>query len=80
MVGKDDWRLTNQEEYLFGKTLILKKFIPTKTDHEHCEFCWQKIMAKDTPDVVREAYSTENEYYWICIDCFNDFRDMFKWK
>lgn len=79
-MDKNDWRLTNQEEYLFGRTLTLKKFIPIKTDHEHCEFCWEKIMNENHPDIIREAYVTNDEYYWVCPDCYNNFKEMFKWK
>jgi hypothetical protein len=77
MVDKNDWRIRNQQDYLFGKKLTLKKFSSTKTDHEHCEFCWQKIMDDDSSDVIREAYTTDDNYYWICPECFKDFKEMF---
>ncbi|MDF2557847.1 MAG: hypothetical protein K0R71_1675 [Bacillales bacterium] len=81
MVDKDNWRLQNQEEYLIGKKLSFKKFTPTiNSDHEHCEFCTKKIMEKDNPDVDKDGYTTEDEYYWVCKVCFIDFKDLFKWK
>lgn len=80
MVDANDWRLTNQKDYLFGLTLTFKKFDSTRTDHEHCEFCWQKIMDDDNPDVEKEAYTTVDENHWVCKNCFDDFKEMFKWN
>ena len=73
----EDWRLTNQQEYLYKKKFkycnILN--IPNK-DHEHCEFCWAKIGKYD--DCIQNAYADENFYYWICQKCFDDFKELFK--
>ena len=85
-----DWRLgRGQEDYLKGKTLIWKKFKakPSKTnpsvmwDHEHCEFCWHKIMenCEDPEDYSTEGYCTADERTWICETCYNDFKETFKW-
>jgi len=72
----NDWRLANQMNYLFKKKLIKKTYKPynEKWEHEHCEFCSEKIGCSE------RAYSTKDEYYWICNDCFEDFKDMFEWK
>jgi hypothetical protein len=79
LVSNDDWRLQGQEDYLKGKTLYFRKFIGTeKWDHEHCVFCSEKIM--DSPEAEKEGYTTQDKYYWICKECFKDFKDMFKWK
>src|SRR5579859_5256027 len=47
---KSDWRLTNQAKYLTGVTLRLSRFHVAldkpEWDHEHCEFCWAKIVEK----------------------------------
>ena len=44
--------------------------------HEHCEFCWKKALT----DKNCEFYCTEDMYYWICAECFRDFREKFNWK
>ncbi len=74
---KDDWRLTNQMNYLSNKKLIKSKFTPYNENwkHEHCSFCSERI-----DENTSVAYCTEDKYHWICKDCFNDFNDMFKWE
>ena len=78
----DDWRLMGQEDYLKNKQLkenIPFEFAKTKeypqSWHEHCEFCGEKATA----DVKGEFYSTEDDYYWICKSCFDDFKEKFNW-
>ncbi len=75
----DDWRLNGQERYLACVKLKRVNFLDIfhKSDHEHCEFCMEKISTY--PDTIHEAYCTLDEYHWICEDCFNDFRDLFHW-
>lgn len=41
--------------------------------HEHCEFCWEKAMT----DIPCTFYCTEDMKYWICEECFNDFKEQF---
>ncbi|MDP4119237.1 MAG: hypothetical protein Q8873_08665 [Bacillota bacterium] len=74
---KNDWRLTNQMNYLQKKTLLNMRFEPFKKgwEHEHCEFCSKRIDSKTI-----DAYTTEDRYYWICKECFDDFKEMFEWK
>ena len=82
MIEKDDWRLQGQEKELMGVTLYFKKYKASnkKSDHDHCEFCWQKFMEYDNPDIIYEGYTTENEYHWICEECYEDFKKMFQWN
>ena len=72
----NDWRLTNQTNYLYKKVLKKQPFKVYKEgwEHEHCEFCSERID-KNTP----VAYSSDNNYYWICEKCYEDFKDMFEW-
>lgn len=77
MIDKDDWRLHGQEAYLLGKTFCLCKY-PKESDHDHCEFCWEKFS--NFPNTLHEGYTTKDHYYWICPDCYNDFKELFKWK
>jgi hypothetical protein len=76
----DDWRLTNQEKYLKDKVLHLKDYKDrkTSTDHDHCEFCFDRF-SEDNKDINR-GYCTEDDYYWICPTCYNDFKDLFQWR
>ncbi|MDT7806778.1 MAG: hypothetical protein QOJ70_591 [Acidobacteriota bacterium] len=37
-------------------------------------------MEEDYPDVLHEGYATEDNYRWICEQCFKDFKDLFEWK
>ncbi len=71
-----DWRLTNQMDYLFQKKLIKKQYKPFREgwEHDHCEFCGSRI---DTS--VPFAYATEDNYHWICEECCDDFKEIFKW-
>ena len=84
---KFDWRLTNQEQYLKGVSLRMSRFTvrpgQREWDHEHCEFCWAKIVEekrkKEGDDLLIEGYATEDRRRWICPQCFSDFREMFQW-
>jgi hypothetical protein len=80
MIEKNDWRLTNQEIYLKNVQLIFKNYKDriSNTDHDHCEFCLEKF-SEDKAD-LNFGYCTEDGYYWICSDCYNDFHDLFGWK
>ena len=74
-----DWRLIDQQEYLQGKQLKRKCFRESsRSDHVHCEFCWEKIS--DFENCVHEGYCTLDEKHWICSQCFQDFQEMFAWS
>jgi len=81
---EDDWRLTGQEDYLNGVTLIHRKYRQNKDnpewDHDHCEFCMAKFCLRVGEGSLQEGYATEDEYYWICCECFDSFKDRFGWK
>jgi len=82
MIDKNDWRLQGQEKYLKGVTLYLKKYIKYRDtrDHDHCEFCWAKFSLEGSSDDLDEGYATKDNYHWICMRCFDDFKDIFQWK
>ncbi|MCU0415008.1 MAG: hypothetical protein MUE91_11515 [Ignavibacteriaceae bacterium] len=85
MIEKDDWRLNNQEKYLVGVTLVRRLYRQNpynpEWDHDHCEFCLAKFSL-DTriKDALLSGYATTDDYRWICQTCFEDFKEMFKWK
>ena len=75
----NDWRLTNQMNYLFGVELIKTDFKKSETnDHEHCEFCFDKFA--ETDECLKSGYATVDRYHWICDECFSDFKEIFKWS
>jgi hypothetical protein len=75
-----DWRLQNQESYLKGITLYRAAYQPYRVgwDHDHCEFCGRKF-AIDGGDFT-EGYATQDRYHWVCIGCYEDFKQRFDWK
>src|SRR3954466_6550264 len=79
---ENDWRLQGQETYLKGIPLWWKTYTrySESWEHDHCEFCWAKFMEEDVPDVLPEGYATEDNYRWICEQCFEDFKDLSGWE
>jgi hypothetical protein len=65
---------------------------PPAWDHDHCEFCWAtfedpaRVTAKSSTGrrVVTEGYlvvgSGVESQKWICEECFEDFKDEFRWS
>ena len=51
-------------------------------DHEHCEFCWTRFS--DFEGDLHEGYCTQpsntEKAHWICPECYNDFKERFRWK
>ena len=73
-----DWRLNGQENYLFRAKLIRKTFQSCGFhDHDHCDFCWDKISEKK--EDLNFGYCTHDEHHWVCETCYNDFKDKFEW-
>ena len=82
MIKEDDWRLTDQEDYLKGVSLQWKTYEKYREgwDHDHCEFCFTKFLESGEPDTLHQGYATEDNYRWICEECFEDFKDLLQWK
>lgn len=78
-----DWRLMGQERYLTGRALRLAAWFTDRSewDHDHCEFCSAKISNRPSgEDEFDRGYVTaDDDYHWICEQCFADFRDRFNW-
>jgi hypothetical protein len=83
-IDKDDWQLSFGKEPSFYSqcTWSLKKWTKTRShwDHDHCEFCWQKISDMDSSDIQPEGWSDDEETYWVCKSCFEDFKEMYQWN
>ena len=75
-----DWRITNQEAYLKDQLLYHRKYsmYSQEWDHDHCEFCFERFSENDQETNI--GYCTKDKYYWICEECFNDFKEMFNWS
>ncbi len=82
MSTSNDWRLTNQERYLRGVTLVRQRYAPAnpENDHDHCEFCFAKFMVSGEDGSLLEGYSTLDRQRWVCSECFNDFSSRFAWR
>ena len=76
----NDWRLQGQEKYLKGLPLVKKRYEKYRDgwDHDHCEFCWRKFSER--AEDLNVGYATDDNYHWICEQCFIDFNNMFQWK
>ena len=71
----EDWRLNGQEDFLFKAKL---KKTPSYDLHTHCDFCWAKFSTYE--EDLKWGYTTYDERFWICEECFNDFKDRFQWE
>lgn len=82
MAGKDGWQIMGQEGYLFGKDLYWRKYKPFSDswEHDHCTFCFEKFADEDISDVLHEGFTTEDNHYWICRECYEDFKQVFQWQ
>ena len=80
MLEKNDWRLLNQQEYLMNAKLKKAEYkMPSeKWDHDHCAFCCDKFS--EIKEDLTQGYCTADQKYWICEECFNDFKEMFKFE
>jgi len=78
--NENDWRFMGQDKYLMEKELIYHKYHVSKPnwEHDHCAFCGVKFSEQEGD--LHEGYSTKDDYHWICKDCFNDFKEMFRWS
>jgi hypothetical protein len=84
MTEQHDWRLAMASEpELYAKyTWRFKKWTQTRDhwDHDHCEFCNTEISAVVNDKILNDGWTNEDEYYWICSRCFNDFKNVFNFK
>lgn len=71
-----DWRIMGQEGYLMNDTLEYRKYLKSMCfeDFTQCEFCW------DTFEEGEKVYWSPKERVWVCKECYNDFKEHFKWE
>lgn len=75
----DDWRRQGQHKFLTGVVMIRtawEQYGPD-WDHDHCDFCWAKFSIHD--DDLKYGWTTEDQYHWVCDECYNDFKYEFGW-
>jgi hypothetical protein len=77
----DDWRRQGQERFLKDAKLVYRKYSQPREDwdHDHCEFCGAKFMESGGPEILKAGYVTDDDYRWICQQCFADFKGEFNW-
>jgi hypothetical protein len=77
---RDDWRRQGQEKYLKDLKLLFRKYNPYRIgwEHDHCEFCGVKFSQSEAD--CNQGYSSIDGYHWICVECYNDFKDEFNWS
>ena len=77
---ENDWRNMGQIDYLYRKQLKFVAYLKKFGDHEHCEFCSEKI-SYFSGILNMGYYSVDTKYkYWICPKCYEDFKDIFQWS
>ena len=81
-IAPDDWRLAGPKRYLQGLGWTRKPYRKYRPDwdHDHCKFCWAKLMEDGPPGTLGEGYATQDGYHWVCPTCFIDFKEMFDWR
>lgn len=72
-----DCRLNGQETYLINAHLVRSVYKADLLKQKHCEFCMKKFIFGNESE---KLYATKNLKYWICEKCFEDFKDMFKFR
>ncbi|HLX31797.1 MAG TPA: hypothetical protein VKR79_03395 [Gaiellaceae bacterium] len=88
-----DWRLMGQERFLQDAVFRHKAYRAWREGwaHDHCAFCQRRLVedvaTSDDPDARSAGYAAvgrgpngEDDYHWVCDDCFPDFRDQFNWS
>ena len=74
----EDWREQGQNRYLSGLRFRKKRYAKFSEtwEHDHCEFCGVKFCEpQESANCLLEGYATEDNYRWICVDCFQDFKE-----
>jgi hypothetical protein len=79
----EDWRLTDQDTYLVGRPMRRATWWPIRDgwDHDHCAFCWAEISEDTTGHAdYNDGWVTDDDSQsWVCVECFEDFREQFTW-
>jgi rubredoxin len=84
VVDDSDWRITDQEQWLAGRTLRWADWTSPKPDldHDHCTLCWAEFAPTKTDhvDFIAGWVTDDDENTWVCPDCMEDFKERFRLK
>jgi hypothetical protein len=90
----DHWGQGGQEKFFPpGTTLELRPYRTHRPDwdHDHCIFCWAKLMdpglseasraaVESDPSILTSGYSTGPAGgEWVCPSCFDEFAERLGW-
>jgi hypothetical protein len=58
VMTEEDWRLTREEEWMYGAELRLMRFTKPSDDwdHEHCSLCWTTFMEQPDEESVADGF------------------------
>lgn len=75
--------MTDQDRFLLGRTLRWATWSPYRDgwEHDHCAFCWAEISDRPVDDHTEfnVAWVTDDGNHCVCPECFDDFRERFRW-
>lgn len=85
-----DWRWQQLETkpYLRDVSFTRERYrdYSPEWEHDHCEACQAKLAEPSlVEDAVQEGYATTAdyemgaEYAWVCVPCFEEFRQQMGW-
>jgi hypothetical protein len=76
-----DWRIDNAK-HTRGAALHFQKYTHYSEDwdHDHFEACWAMFMEVPSAEILTGGYTTEDNYRWICPQCFQDLKEEMQWK
>jgi hypothetical protein len=82
-----------QERFLQGAAFRHKPYRAWRQgwEHDHCAFCTREFVEQGAPSDDTAAQTAgyaalgrgplgEDDYHWVCDDCFGDFRQRFEWN
>lgn len=73
----NDSRLKGQEKYLINAHFVKALYPKENNKHNQCEFC--KKFFGETNQLFK-GYTTKERNYWICENCFEDFKELLLFK
>lgn len=79
MIEEDDWRLRGDPDPLQGRLFRWATWWSSGPgwDHDHCDYCGAGISNLPGDDYDSAWVTADDNYYWVCPVCFEDFRERF---
>lgn len=79
MIENNDWRLMNEIEHLYNQEVDPtdgEELIEHLPNLKKCVFCLDMVEA----EICQKWYLPLDQSCCICEKCFDDFKDMFRWR